>query len=419
MRKVIITLVLITSVLMMAGAGGRKENEVTPDLDKTEITYFTFSAAPDHLDHLDEMIAVFEEENKDITIKVETAGWDDYFNKLQVNIAGDLAPDVFELNYENFITYAAKGALYDMDTLASTDSSFSSNLYYPKSYGSFNYKNVQYGLPETFSTVVLFYNMDLFDKAGVEYPKESWTWNDAIKAAKKIRDEDKDIWGLFSDVQFWEFYKKIAQNGGSFFDEAGNVVIDSPKNIEALQTMLDIEKKYNIMPTDAQMGGVSDGDLFLSGKLGMLVSGIWMFGAFGEADFKWNIEVEPGMSTKATHFFANALVISSSTKKAEAAWKWVKFFTSSAESAKMRIRTGWELPTISDQSAVASYLKAGNPENRQAVFNSLKYSIVPPVIERQNELQDGINLLLQKAELGTLSASEALSQAAELLESLK
>ncbi len=419
MRKVIIALLLIAGVVMMAGAGGQKENEVTADLEKTEITYFTFSAAPDHLDHLDEMIAVFEEENKDITIKVETAGWNDYFNKLQVNIAGDLAPDVFELNYENFVTYAAKGALYNMGTLAAADSSFSSNVYYPRSYGSFSYKNTQYGLPETFSTVVLFYNKVLFDQAEVAYPEESWTWDDAISAAKQIRDEDKDIWGLFSDIQFWEFYKKIAQNGGSVFDEAGNVVIDSSENIEALQKMLDIQNMHNIMPTDAQMGGVSDGDLFLSGKLGMLVSGIWMFGAFSEADFEWNIEVEPGMSTKATHFFANALVISSSTEKAEAAWKWAKFFTASDESAKMRIRTGWELPTISDPGAVTSYLTAGNPENRQAVFNSLKYSIVPPVIERQNELQDGIGLLLQKAELSTLTAAEALSQAAELLEGLK
>lgn len=419
MRKVVIALLLITCVLMMAGAGGQKENKVTTDLEKTEITYFTFSAAPDHLDHLDEMIAVFEEENKDITIKVETAGWDDYFNKLQVNIAGDLAPDVFELNYENFVTYASKGALYNMNTLASADSSFTSDIYYPKSYDSFSYKNMQYGLPETFSTVVLFYNKDLFDEAGLTYPEESWTWDDAIKAAKIIRDEDKDIWGLFSDVQFWEFYKKIAQNGGSVYDEAGNIVIDSAVNIEALQNMLDIQNKHNIMPTDAEMGGVSDGDLFMSGKLGMLVSGIWMFSAFGESDFEWDIEVEPGMKTKATHFFANALVISSKTEKAEAAWKWAKFFTSSEESAKMRIRTGWELPTISDPDAVSSYLSAGNPENRQAVFNSLKYSIVPPVIERQNELQDGIGLLLQKAELGTLTAVEALSQAAELLEELQ
>jgi multiple sugar transport system substrate-binding protein len=61
----------------------------------------------------------------------------------------------------------------------------------------------------------------------------------------------------------------------------------------------------------------------------------------------------------------------------------------------------------------------GNPDNRQAVFNSLKYSIVPPVIEKQNELQDGIGLILDKAKLGTLSAKEALAQCSKLLNELK
>ena len=103
MRKVFIAFLLMTCFLLIAGAGGQKENQVMPESEKTEITYFTFSAAPDHLDHLDEMIAIFEEKNKDIKIIVETAGWDDYFNKLQVNIAGGIAPDVFELNYENYL----------------------------------------------------------------------------------------------------------------------------------------------------------------------------------------------------------------------------------------------------------------------------------------------------------------------------
>jgi len=419
MKRKLIVLLMMICIIVSVSAKGQQGKEVTSESEKTEITYFTFSAAPDHLDHLDEMIAIFEEKNKDIKILVETAGWDDYFNKLQVNIAGGIAPDVFELNYENFVTYAAKGALYNMDELTAGDSSFSKDVYYPRSYDSFSYKNKQYGLPETFSTVVLYYNKDLFDAAGVAYPQENWTWDDAIEAAKKIRDPENDVWGLHSGIQFWEFYKKIAQNGGAVYDGNGNITIDSKENVEALQTMLDIQNKHGIMPTDAEMGGMSDGDLFVSGKLGMVVSGIWMFGAFGEADFNWDIEVEPGMKTKATHFFANTLAISSSSDKAEAAWKWAKFFTASEESAKMRIRTGWELPTIQDEKAVEAYLTMGNPANRQAVFDSLKYSIVPPVIEQQNELQDGIGMYLDQAKLQSISAEEALNLSRKVLEDLK
>ncbi|MEZ4517362.1 MAG: hypothetical protein R3C44_11205 [Chloroflexota bacterium] len=79
-------------------------------------------------------------------------------------------------------------------------------------------------------------------------------------------------------------------------------MINSPECVEALQTMVDFVQTDGVMPSAADMGGVSDGDMFLQGNLGMLVSGIWMFSAFEDAPFAWDIVVEPGMATQATHF---------------------------------------------------------------------------------------------------------------------
>src|SRR6476660_4650477 len=76
-----------------------------------KITYFTFSAAPDHLKDLDAIKTAFEAENPGITVDVRTAAYADYFTALQTQIAGGNAPDTFELNYENFYTYARNGAL--------------------------------------------------------------------------------------------------------------------------------------------------------------------------------------------------------------------------------------------------------------------------------------------------------------------
>ena len=78
------------------------------------ISYFTFSAAPDHLEDLDAIIAAFEAENPNINVEVQTAAYADYFTSLQTQIAGGSAPDTFELNYENFVTYARSGALLDI-----------------------------------------------------------------------------------------------------------------------------------------------------------------------------------------------------------------------------------------------------------------------------------------------------------------
>ncbi|GAH86698.1 unnamed protein product, partial [marine sediment metagenome] len=117
----ILSMILLFLVGFIISAKGQSEEEAGPIEEKVGITYFTFSAAPDHLKDLDEMIEIFEASHKGITIKVETASWDDYFTKLQTLIAGGTAPDVFELNYENFVSYASKGVLLDLNSIAGVD----------------------------------------------------------------------------------------------------------------------------------------------------------------------------------------------------------------------------------------------------------------------------------------------------------
>ena len=385
----------------------------------TTLTYFTFSAAPDHLKDLDAMIAAFNKVHPEITIKVETAPYNDYFPKLQTMVAGGTAPDVYELNYENFVSYASKGVLLDLSESIKGDSSFDPAVYYPRAYEAFQYGGKQYGLSESFSNVVLFYNKDMFDAAGVSYPTADWTWTDAVTAAQKMTDPAAGQWGLFKPVQFWEFYKTIQQNGCSFFNaDQTQVMVNDPKCVETLQTMVNFQTTDKVMPTDADMGGVGDGDLFKSGKLGMLVTGIWMFAGFKDAGFNWDIAVEPGITQKATHFFSNGVVVNKDTPNAQAAYEWAKFFTTSKDAATIRVNSGWELPALQDKSLFDSYLSQTPPANRQAVFDSLNYLVTPPVIERQGEMQDTVNQLLDKVKLGELTPQEALDQAKTAIEAL-
>ena len=386
--------------------------------DATTITYFTFSAAPDHLKDLDAMIAAFKVENPTIDVKVETAPYADYFTKLQTLVAGDTAPDVFELNYENFVTYASKGVLADMTPMASAQAGFA-DKFYPKAYTAFSRDGKQYGLPQSFSDVVLYYNKDLFDAAGVSYPTESWTWKDELAAAQKLTDTSKGVWGTYSPIQFFEFYKTAAQSGCAVFGADGKTVtINQPGCVESLTWMTDKINKYKVTPTDADMAGVSDGDLFKQGKIAMLRTGIWMFSAFKDAPFKWDIALEPGNTQKAHAFFANSVVISAKSKQQEAAWKWAQFFTGSSEAAKIRVAASWELPALNDQALFDSYLKQTPPQTRAVVFKALDTAITPPVIEQQSQMQDAVGKVLDEAKAGTISPQAALDQAKTAIEAL-
>jgi multiple sugar transport system substrate-binding protein len=409
-KKMVKVIATAASAALIAGLGLL----TTPaSAAKTTINYFTFSAAPDHLDTLKAMVAAFEKKNPNIHVNIQTASYDDYFTKLKTQVAAGKAPDTFELNYENFVTYAKAGSLLNLNKVIAADKTFKKSVYYGKAYDVFSSKGAQYGVPASYSTVVLIYNKDLFDAAGVAYPKNSWDWSDEEAAAKALKAKlPAGTYADFQPIQFWEFYKVLGQAGGSFLSADGKTATFAKQpGINAL-TWLTGKLKDGYMPTAAQMGTLDDGAMFKAGKLAMIHTGIWMFDGFKDAPFKWDIAVQPGGVTPGNHFFANSVVVSAKTKNAAAAWQWAKFMTSDNAAVKLRVDASWEVPAVSAKAPLASYLAKNPPANRQAVFEALKNPIVPPVIGAQGAMQDAVNAWLEKAKNGTVTPTEALKSAA-------
>jgi ABC-type sugar transport system, periplasmic component len=356
------------------------------------------------------MYEAFHKEYPNITVEIETIGYNDYFTQMQTRVAGGTAPDCYELNIENFAAYASKGVLAEItgvDTSGINDTALN----------AFKVAGKQYGVPGCFSNVLLFYNKDLFDQAKIDYPNENWTWDDAQKAAEAIRALGDDIYGIYAPITYNEFFKVAAQYGGSLLNaDKTAFTVDTPENLAAANMMVNRVVKSNVQPTQEQMGGMGDWDLFMSGRLGMIPTGIWAFSTFADGcKFKWDICVEPGEKQKATHFFSNAYVVNKDSEKKEAATTWINWLASSPAAAKMRIDAGWDLPAIKDQTVLSSYLTITPPANRKAVFDSLKYLITPPVIEQYSLMSDIITKKLAAAAAGSITAEDALKQAQEEL----
>lgn len=381
-------------------------SQVQTDEEDIEITYANFNASGGNEETLQKMYEAFHEEYPNITVNIETIGFDDYFTQMQTRVAGGTAPDCYELNIENFAAYANKGVLAE---LAGIDVSG----YNETALSAFQVGGKQYGVPGNFSNVVLIYNKDLFDQAGVDYPNNAWTWDDAMDACERISALGDDIYGIYQPITFNEFFKVAEQYGGSILNEdKTEFTINSAENMQAAQMMIQKIVDTNVQPTDSQMGGMGDWDLFESGRLGMIPTGIWAFGTFTDAcNFNWDICVEPGGTKKATHFFSNALVVNGNSDKKEAAAIWINWLASSNTAAAMRIEAGWDLPAISDETVLAGYLEITPPENRQAVFDSLNDLVVAPIIEEYALMSDIITDKLSLAASGELTVEEALNQA--------
>lgn len=370
------------------------------------ITYCNFNSSGGNEETLSKMVAAFESEHPNIKVEVETIGYSDYFTQMQTRVAGGTAPDCYELNIENFAAYANKGLLAE---ISGVDVSGLNET----ALGAFNVGGKQYGLPESFSNVVLIYNKDLFDQAGVAYPTDDWTQDDLQAAAEKIRALGDDIYGIWQPITYNEFFKVVAQYGGGLLNEDKTAfTINSPENLKAAQTLVDRVLVSNVQPNAAQQGGMGDWDMFMSGRLGMIPTGIWAFQTFTEnCDFAWDIVVEPGSTQKATHFFSNCVVMNPETKHPEEVATWLAWLASSTTSADIRLAAGWDLPALKDLSTLSAYLEITPPDNREAVFESLNYLVMPPVIEDYALMSDIIGQKLAAAAEGTITVQEALDQA--------
>lgn len=404
-----------TAVLLSGCSSKTAEKPVAGEAVTIRLDQFSGSGASEGA--LKEMIAKFNEQYPDIKVELQSFGYDDYFTQLQSKIVGGSAADVFELNFENFVAYASEDVLLDIGDLMGDTSGFNQTAL-----EAFQYGGKQFGIPNSFSNVVLVYNKDLFDKAGAAYPTDDWTWTEMLEAAKKIRSLSGDTYGMYRPVSFHEFYKGVKQNGGSLLSEDGRkFTVNLPQNVETLEIMSGWVTDSNVMPSDAQMGGMGDWDLFKSGRLGMIITGIWAFSDFTDnCDFDWDVAVEPGNTAKATHFFSNAYVVNKETPNPEAAAALAAFLAGSKEAAQIRVDSSWELPPVIYQDVLDSYRKVTPPENREAVFKSLDYLVTPPVVKQQSEMQEIITKHLNNAISGNVTAKDALDECqAELEQKIK
>jgi multiple sugar transport system substrate-binding protein len=410
-----------------ASASKPSASSATGDVSKDPVTIKLLMYTPSggQEETAKAMVEAFEAANSDVKVDYEIVPYADYTTKLNTLLSSGNAPDLFEVGYENFRTYAAKDLLLDLTPTIAADSSFKPDVYKKLAYDAFQYNGKQMGVTESFSDVVLFYNKDLFDAKNVKYPDASWTWQDELDAAQKLTDAKNGIWGTYAPIQFYEFYKTIAQNGGGIWDADGKPTINSPANVEALQWMIDKASKYKVSPPlNDDTFNQPDADLnaFAAGKLAMARFGIWNFGKFAsEAKFNWDIALEPGNKQKAHHFFADGLVASKDTKHAEAVWRFMKFYTSDPASVSLRIQAGWSVPAVADDAVMEAYYKQTPPASKKIVTEALDSLVLPPVgpkPEKWGELTAAVGEELDKARFGRSTAQEALDAAQKRVEDL-
>lgn len=404
------TAVAAAGALVLAGCSSSAPAD---ESGPVTITYSNFISNGGNEENLQKIVDAFEKKNPDITVDVQTAAYADYFTKLQTDLAAGTEADVFDVDAGSFANIQANGVLAEMTDV-------DASKYRTSVLDTYKVDGVQYGLPTSFSNVVLFYNKELFDAAGVDYPTADWTWADEKAAAEKLTDAGAGVWGDYQPVSYYEYYKAVQQAGGTFLNEDGTAsAFDSDAGQKAADWIAG--KSGTVMPSAADGAGTPDFDtnLFKDGKLAMWHTGIWMISLVGDLPFEWDIAVEPGDEQKASATFSNAVVISKNSEHQAAAQKWADYLTSSQEMVDTRLSAGWELPPVSDDALLAPYLEKTPPANRQAVFDALEdIAVAPQLGTNATQIQDDVTNALGEIAAGRATTADAIPALAAQVDGL-
>lgn len=384
MRKVLAVAVALT----LAGCASRRGVEVTLMMWGSHKEYSL----------MQKKIEIFEKKNPDIRVKILHYP-KDYNKKLQAMFTAGTPPDVMYIDSHYFPDYVTKGVLLDLTPFIKGEDGLNLDKYYKRVLDVFTWDGKYYGIAKDFSVLMAYYNVDLFEKYGIEPPSDNWTWNDFLKIAKKLTvDEDgdgrTDTYGTVVETWVGWWYPWLLQNGGQIY-ENGEWVIGSPKylmrNVEALNFIRDLVVRYKVAPSIIAYHESPPEDLFMAGKVGICFYGRWKSLVFADIKkFRWNLLPMPRRRKKATTLFTVAYCISKKTRKPKEAWKLLKFLVGE-ESEIITAESGHAIPVLVPIAKSEHFLRApALPANVRHEVNLMQVecSYPLPVVPMWSRIHD-------------------------------
>lgn len=394
-EKILLALILFISLLVTGchknqSRSGRGKCDFAQQ-QKTVIQFASWGSQSE-VKILKPILAKFENENPDIKIDFIHIP-QNYFQKIHLLFASNLAPDVLFINNLYLPIYANAGVL---EEIKMQKGETNTNNYYKKALEALSYNNKLYAIPRDVSTLVIYYNKDIFKKYKIPVPSKYWTFNDFLILAQKLtkdtnNDGKTDIWGVSfdEDLLFYLPYL-MSEGGGMLSDDLKTSIIDSPESKKGLNFYSDLRNKYHVAPTKAESASATMAQLFLQGKLAMQISGRWLVPKYRQdAKFDWNVINFPkGDAGSIVPLDASGWAIAKSSNHKKEVMRLIQYLASK-ESIEKFTQSGLIVPARIDVTK-GEFLRSKNspPKNEQVFIDVIKTAKPTPVSINYNEIQD-------------------------------
>lgn len=430
-KKTLAVVCVGAMTLALAGCGADNSKKVS-DGGKVKIEYWHVASESFGGTTVKELVADFNKTHPNIVV-VEKYNPDMYkglTQNLQAAMASGKNPDVVQMGW-SYLNYAAENLKYtDIPTMINekvpADKDFLQKSYLPNVLALAQTDDgKQIGIPYSISVPVLYYNPEVFEKAGLDPNNPPKTWAEVKNAAKQIK-EKTGIMGFFMQeyADNWAQQALIESNGGKMLKKENGktkAAFDTPEAADAYQLLADMVKDGSGLHATNEEGFQA----YLSGKLGMVCTTIGKRANFEKsAKFKVMVAPFPVFDGKPLQVPAGGnflMVFSKDDAKQKAAWEFIKYLESPAALAKWSTGTGY-LPPRKDVEQDPNGFKKMIEENKniQAALstmpNLVKWASFPGAngLQAEQLLIDVRDVILS----GKQTAAEALHTTAEKINRL-
>ena len=403
---------------------------------KTDISfYFPVAVGGPITKTIDQYAADFNKENPDYNVMPVYSGTyqETIVKVLTAHKSGKPPAAAILLSTDTF-TLADEDAILPIDNFVKTEEDRAwMKSFFPAFMLNGQFGNKTWGVPFQRSTVVLYWNKDLFKEAGLDPNKPPQNWEDTISMGQKLTKKDAagnvTQWGIqvpSSGFPYWLFQGFSTQNNAILANAEGNQVkYDDPGSVGALAYWVDLSKKYGIHPPGVVEWGTTPRD-FMEKKVAM----IWtttgnLTNIRSNAKFDFGVAMLPagkrrGSPTGGGNFF---IFKKTTSAEQEGAYKFAKWLTQPARAAQWSIDTGYVAvsPAAYDTPVLKKYAQDFPPA--LVARDQLPFAVAE-LSTHDNQrvtkaLNDGLQAALTGAKTPEQAMKDAQAEATRLLRSYK
>ena len=387
---------------------------------------FMVSGDPGERDAYFQLVEAFHESHADIHIEVTHIPSDPaYRSRVVTDFAAGTAPDITLMNYRRIPSFAAQNLLEPIGPYLDDSDLISLEDFYPTAIEAFNWKGTILCLPQNISSLVVYYNADLFDAAGLAYPPDDWGWDDFVQTAVALtKDNDgdgqMDQYGLGIEASLYRLAPFIWQNSAPMVDNEATpsrLTLTRPPTLEALQWFVDLRQVYGVVPGREEEASQVSESRFIAGTTAMFLDSRRGTPTYREIEsFTWDVAPLPTGERAAGILHSDAYCMSAATENKEAAWTFIEF-ANSVEGQTLIAGSGRTVPSLISVAESDVFLEPELPPSRSYVWTETADILRRvPLISTWEEIESVAGEEIERAFYGDITASEAATLAVQRTE---